>query len=560
MHVSWVPNFERRPNLSNDPERGPSPMRIRLLQGMAIVMALSVLAGCGGAKSTAPAAKAEKVIRFNVGADFRSIDPGLSSDTTSGYATDQLFEGLVRTTAKGAAPGQAERWEISPDGLTYTFHLRANAKWSNGDPVTAEDFAYAWTRALDPKLGAEYAYQLYYIKNGEAFNTGKAKAEDLGIKVIDAKTLQVTLEAPTPYFLDLTAFTTLQPVPKKVVEANPDWAHKAETLVTNGPFKLQSWEPKKQAVLVKNPDYWNAENVKIDRVVFEMIEDASTALQLFENGQLELMFNPPAAEIPRLQQEQKLKLAPLYNTYYYELNTTAKPFDDVKVRRALALAIDREAIVSNVTKLNQQPAYAFVPPGSADEKAGTDFRTVGGDLFKADLAEAKRLLAEAGYPDGKNFPAIELIYDSNQNHKMLTEAVIEMWRKNLGITSIKATNMEQKVLFDRRSKGDFVLARSGWYGDYADPMTFMDMYVTGGGNNNARYANPAYDALIKRAKATADQGVRMKAMHEAERLLVNDMPIIPLYYGVSPYLLSEKVKGIYVSPLGKIDLATATVE
>ncbi|HLO04249.1 MAG TPA: peptide ABC transporter substrate-binding protein [Symbiobacteriaceae bacterium] len=535
-------------------------MRNRVLTGVAIVMALSLLAGCGGAKTATSAGPAEKIIRFNAGADFRFLDPGLSSDNTSGYAVDQLFEGLTRVTPNGTVPGMAAKWEISPDGTQYTFHLRDGVTWSNGDPVTAEDFAYAWTRVLDPKLGAEYAYQLYYIKGGEAFNTGKGTASDLGIKVIDAKTLQVTLEAPTPYFLDLTAFSTLAPVPKKVVEANPDWAAKAATIVTNGPFSLKTWTPKQEALLVKNPTYWNAANVKVDKLQYQMIEDASTALQLFESGKLDMMFSPPAAEVTRLQQEKKLQLSPLFNTYYYELNTTVAPFGDAKVRRALALAIDREAIVANVTKLNQTPAYAFVPAGAQETTPGSDFRKAGGDLFKADLTEAKRLLAEAGYADGKNFPAIELIYDSNQNHKVLAEAVIEMWRKNLGITTIKASNMEQKVLFERRSKGDFTLARSGWYGDYTDPMTFMDMYVTGSGNNNARYSNPAYDALIKQAKATADQNVRMKAMHEAEAMLVKEMPIIPVYYGVNPYLLSSKVQGVYLSPMGKIDFSTATVQ
>jgi oligopeptide transport system substrate-binding protein len=538
---------------------------------MALILALTVLAGCGGTKNASPSAKtpAEKVIRFNAGSDFRSLDPGLITDSVSGYAAVQLFEGLVRVTEKGTVPGMATKWEISDNGTKYTFHLRDGIKWSNGDPVTAEDFVYAWTRVLDPKTGSEYAYQLYYIKGGEKFNTTdpakdpagyEAAKKALGLKAIDAKTFEVTLEAPTPYFLDLTAFTTLMPVPKKVVEANPNWSAKAETLVSNGPFKLQSWEAKNGAVLVKNPNYWNAANVKVDKLDYKMIEEGSTALQLFESGQLDMMISPPSAEIPRLKSEGKLKIAPLFQAYYYTVNTQTAPFNNAKVRKALALAIDRQSIIKNVVKLDVAPAYSLVPKGAPDATPGSDFRTTGGDFFKEDLAEAKKLLAEAGYPDGKGFPEVELIYNTSETHKAIAEAIIEMWKKNLGITTIKSTNMEFKVLLDRRSKGDYKMARAGWYGDYTDAMTFMDMWVTGGGNNDAKYNNPAYDALIKQAKLSGDQKVRQEAMHKAEAMLMADMPIIPIYHGVNPYLLSDKVTGVYLSPLGSIDFTNAEVK
>ncbi|HLO04251.1 MAG TPA: peptide ABC transporter substrate-binding protein [Symbiobacteriaceae bacterium] len=537
-------------------------MRNQVIKGLAAILALTLLAGCGGSKSTTPnagSAPAEKVIRFNAGSDFRSLDPGLITDAVSGYASVQQFEGLVRVNEKGTVPGMAEKWEISQDGTKYTFHLRDGLKWSNGDPITAEDFVYAWTRVLDPKFGSEYAYQLYYLKGGEAFNTGKGTAADLGVKALDPKTLEVTLVAPTPYFLNLTAFTTLMPVDKKAVEANKDWAAKAETLVSNGPFMLKSWAPKEKAVLVKNPNYWNAAAIKVDRIEMLMVEELATSLQLFESGQADLVLSPPPAEVARLQKEGKLKFAPLFQSYYYTFNTAKKPFDDPKVRRALALALDRKAITTNVTKLNQAPAFADVPPGAPDATPGSDFRQVGGDYFKEDLAEAKKLLAEAGYPDGKGFPVVELSYNTSEAHKAIAEAAIEMWKQNLGITSIKAANMEFKVLLDNRQKGDFAISRAGWYGDYTDAMTFLDMWTTTS-QNTARYNNPAYDALIKTAKTSGDQQVRQEAMHKAEALLMADMPILPVYYGNNPYLQADKLTGVYLSPLGSIDFTNADVK
>jgi oligopeptide transport system substrate-binding protein len=550
-------------------------MRNRVVKGLAAVLALTVLAGCGAKTgseqkpTTETKTQGPKVIKFNAGSDFRSLDPGLMSDAVSGYAATNLFEGLVRTTEKGAQPGMAKSWDIQDNGTKFVFHLREDAKWSNGDPVTAEDFVYSWTRVLDPETASEYAYQLYYVKGGEAFNNTDPKKDKakydaakaaLGLKAVDAKTFEVTLEAPTPYFLELTAFHALLPVNKKVVSANKDWAAKPETLVTNGPFKLTSWEPKKLAVLEKNPNYWNASAVKVDKLEYYMIEETATALQLFESGQLDVMWAPPPPEIPRLEKEGKLKFAPSFNAYYYEFNTQKPPFNDPRVRKALAMAIDRKAIVTNVTKLNQKPAYGIVAVGAQDATPGTDFRTVGGDLFKEDLAEAKKLLAEAGYPDGKGFPETEIFYNTLESHKMIAEAVIEMWKKNLGITTIKATNMEFKVLLDRKQKGEHTIARAGWNGDYLDAMTFLDMWITKGGNNTAFWSNKQYDDLIKQAKSTADQKVRVEAMHKAEKILMDEMPIIPIYFGRTPYLQSDKVTGVFREALGTIDFTYADVK
>lgn len=551
--------------------------------GLSALLAMSIIAGCSSSsKETAPAGgSAKKELRYNMGSEPRYLDPELATDSVSFAAVTNLFEGLTRSTAKGLEPGMAEKWEEKDNGLTYVFHLRDGLKWSNGDPITAEDFVYSWTRALDPRVGSEYAYQLYYIKGGEALNNLKAKTKgadgkevdnpdfqkqfdeavkNLGVKAVDAKTLEVKLEAPTPYFLALTSFPTLNPVEKKLATTNGDWASKAETFVSNGPFKLTSWEHKKQLVLEKNPNYWDAANVKLDKMTFYMVEDQAAFLNMYESDQVDVTEAPAGSEAPRLLKEGKLKVSDMYGTYFYLFNVKQKPFDNPKVRKALAEAIDRKAIVTNVTRAGQKPGMAFVPPGSMDADGKTDFRQVGGDLIKEDIADAKKLLAEAGYPDGKGFPEVTFLYNTSESHKAIGEAIIEMWKKNLGITTIKMENTEWKVVLDKRHKGDYQMARGSWIGDYADPMTFMDMFVTGGGNNDIFWSNTKYDQLIKDAKSTADQKVRMAKMHEAEKLFVDEMPILPIYFYNNQFLQKDNVSGVYRSALGMLDFKYAEVK
>jgi oligopeptide transport system substrate-binding protein len=543
---------------------------------LSAILLTGALAGCGGKSDTSTGSAGaggskESVIRYNMGAEPRYLDPALATDGVSFSAIVSLNEGLVRMGKDGPEPGIATKWEEQDGGKKYVFHLRDGAKFSNGDPITADDVVYSWTRALDPRLGSEYAYQLYYIKGGEALNNLKTDAPDfqakydeavknLGVKAVDPKTVEVTLESPAPYFIALTSFPTLNVIDKKVAEANKDWATKAETYVGAGPYKLVTWEHKKEIDLVKNDNYWDAASVKTNKLVFYMIEEQSTFLNMFETGQVDVTEQPGSSEAPRLLKEGTLKIAPQYGTYYYDFNTTKPPFNDARVRKALALAIDRNAIVTNVLRGGQKPAFAFVSPGSTDADGKTDYRTVGGDLFKEDVAQAKQLLAEAGYPDGKNFPAVSFLYNTSDDHKAIGEAIIEMWKKNLGITSITMENTEWKVVLDRRQKLDYAIARSSWIGDYTDPMTFMDMYVTGGGNNDIGYSNPKFDQLIKDAKSTADQTVRMQKMHEAEKLFMDDMPILPIYYYNSQFLQKDNVTGVFRTPLGIIDFKWAEVK
>ncbi len=547
---------------------------------VAVTLIASLLVGCTS-KPSAPGApeKKEMVVRFNDGTEPETLDPAKSTGIPEANIEMALNEGLTRLVESKPTPALAGSWTVSSDGLTYTFKLRDGIKWANGDPITAADFEYSWKRALDPRLASEYAYQLYYIKGGEKLNTielpkdwdkdpAKKKEiedkieqgkKDLGIKVVDPKTLEVTLEAPTAYWLSMVAFPTLYPVYKKNVEADPDkWFTKPETYNGAGPFKMESWTHNEKIVMVRNPNYWDAKNVKIDKLVFTLVDSLNTEMTMFETDQIDMTSSVPTTDIDRLRAEGKLKIGPLLGTYYYRFNVTKPPLDNVKVRQALTLAIDRASLIKNVVKGGQAPALAFVPGGVPDVSG--DFRQNGGDFYKDnDLDKAKKLLAEAGYPDGKGFPELTILYNTSEGHKKIAEAIQEMWKKNLGI-NVKLTNQEWKVYLKSQAKLDYQVSRAGWIGDYLDPMTFVDMFVKDGGNNQTGWANATYDKLVSDAKKTGDQNVRMKNMHEAEKILMDEQPVLPIYFYVHNYLKKDNLKGVQSSALGFDDFKAAYLE
>ena len=528
--------------------------RIFAVLTVLILVAALLTAGC--TSKSGP-----KYLRYSVGTEPETLDPRKSTGIPEATVEAQLFEGLTTLDAKNLpVPAMAEKWEVSPDGLKYKFHLRPGVKWSNGDPVTAYDFEYAWKTTLSPELGSKYAYQLFYVKNGEAYNQGLTTADQVGVRALDDKTLEVVLEKPTAYFLSLTAFHSLYPVPRRVVEANPKWAAEPKTLIGNGPFKLSSWTHNSRIELVKNEQYWDAAKVKMPRLDFILTESSSTEIAMFDNGQIDMGENVPPAEYPRLQQKGYLKISPYLGTYFFAFNVTQPPFDNVKVRQAFNLALDRQAIIANITKGQQKPALAWIPPGLADIAPGSDFRQIGGDFFRdRDIDTAKKLLAEAGYPEGRGLPPVELIYNTNDVHKAIAEAVQEMWRKNLGVP-VSLANQEWKVFINNRSKGAYQIARHGWIGDYADPMTFIDMFDSASGNNDSQYKNSRYDNLVRLAKSTIQPEIRMKAMHEAEKLLLDDAVIAPLYFYTRVTVAKPNVKGYYHSVLGHVYFKEAYLE
>lgn len=532
-------------------------LRRKLVSFLVISVILLALTGCGSKpvgqdKPEQSGAKKEKdqVIWFNLGSEPESLDPAEVEGKPEGTLLNAVFEGLVRYGKDNKLqPALAERWDISPDGKRYIFYLR-DAQWTNGDPVTAGDFEYAWKRVLDSKTGSSYAYQLFYLKNGEAYNAGILKDPSLvGVRALNDKTLEVTLEAPTPQFLGLTAFMTYYPVNKKVVETHPQkWYMDPDGFVTNGPFKLVKWEHNQKLELVKNPTYWDAEHVKLNKLIMTTVDSNDTALTMFETGQVDFVFDPPKTQVARLKQEDKLSLSTDLGTYFYFLNVTKRPFDDVRVRKALALAVDRESLVQKVTGGGEKPAQAFVPEGFPDVEPAKDFRRVGGPLMSIyNPAEARKLLADAGYPGGAGFPEVAILFNTNDNHQKLAQAIQEMWKKNLGI-NVKLRNQEWKVLLKSQQSLNYDISRAAWSADYLDAMTFLDVFVTNGGNNYTGWSNKEYDALIAKAKVTTDNRERIKAMHQAEQILINEMPVIPLYFSTYPYLQSPKIRDVVVSP------------
>lgn len=501
------------------------------------------------------------VLRYAIGGEPESIDPRKSTSIAAANIQAQLFEGLTALDANHTpVPAVAETWSVSADGLTYTFQLRRNARWSNGDLVTARDFEYAWKSALSPDLASSYAYQLFYLRNGEAYNQQKATADQVGVRALNDYTLEVLLERPTSYFLTLTSFHTFYPVHMKTVEANPRWAGNAADVVGNGPFKLVKWVHDSKMELVKNDQYWDKAKVKLDKIEVVLVDAAPTILTMFESGQLDMAENVPIAEIPRLLQENKLKVFPYLGTYYYAFNLQQAPFDNLNVRKALTLAVDRAAIVNKITRGGQKPAFAIVPQGLKDSQPAEDFRQIGGDYFSDnDIGMAQKLLAAAGYPGGAGLPPITLLYNTSESHKAIAEAIQEMWRKNLGI-QVNLVNQEWKVFVDNLEKHNYQVARDGWVGDYPDPMTFLDLFESTSGNNVPGYSNGEYDRVIRMAKNTQNQSVRMQALHIAEKMLMEDAIIMPLYFYTNTVLIKPNVKGYGRSIMGTVSFKEAYVE
>src|SRR5450756_278134 len=568
-------------------------------KSLSLVLIAVFLVSFFGGLTVVPSAKAvAQEVTYNLAMEPDSIDPAVTWGIADANVELQVFDGLTRLNNKNVpVPAIAKSWTISKDRKTYLFTLR-DASWTNGTPVTAYDFEYAWKRALTPEFAASYAYQLYYVYGGQAFNesikvgskyyvqavdakgnplTKKVGGKDVpvpnmakeidpsknvGVRALNAKTLKVYLQSPTVYFLNLTAFVTLMPVCKAVVSTNDKWASDlTNNYVTDGPFKLTQWSHNEKMTFVKNPTYWDKDAIKLTKITYLMVTDESTALSMYESGQIDVGSTVPLAELPKLVASGDAKILPYLGTYFSVFNVNKKPFNDVRVRKALCLAINRKAITTSITRGGEIPALAIVPHGLADAAAGSDFRTVGGSYFKDnDLTTAKALLAQAGYPNGKGFPAFTYLYDTSNANKSIAEAYQQMWKKNLGITCTLRSE-EVGVYLDDRANGNFDVGRGGWFGDYMDPNTFLDMWVTGSGTNEGTgYSNKTYDALIAKAKVTVDPKARMATLHAAEKILMTDMPIDPIYYCTNPVLLSKHVKNFYQSVLGMVDWKTAYME
>lgn len=489
----------------------------------------------------------EQTLHMNA-AEPETLDSGMSNDVISGAFIRSLYDGLVRLDKDGKPVNSvASDIQVSEDKKVYTFTLR-DSKWSNGDPVTAQDFAFGWMRVLNPKTASGSAYKYYPIKNARAFFEGKAKAEDVGIKVVNDKTLQVTLENPTPYFLTLATF--YYPVNQKVVESNPDWAKKPESIVTNGPFKLVNWEHKNKIELAKNEHYWDKDVVKFNEIEFSMIEDTNTELELFNSGELDWAGGPisglPADAIGPLREEGKLQTMQRATNYYLLFQTQKPPFTNSKIRKAFAYAINRSDIAENIGQAGQTPLMGFVPLSASLKPEG---------YFKDnDVETAKQLLAEGMKEMGiTKLPQITYLYNTSDLNKKIAEALQAQWKQSLGV-DVKLINKELKVMFDDQEQGKYMISRTGWTGDYNDSVNFLELMMEKYSSNNSTFwFSEKYVELVKKAYAEPDEAKRNQYLVEAESILMEEMPVTGVYSSVNSWVQNEKVKGITVDPLGYID-------
>jgi len=480
-----------------------------------------------------------QILRYVNAVEPETLDPGLMKGLPEHTIALALFEGLTSLHPKTLTPvpGIAERWDVSPDRRTYTFHLR-RSRWSDGQPLTAHDFAYAWRRVLQPETRSEYSYMLYPIDHAEDFNTGKLEDfSQVGVNALDDRTLQVRLEHPVPYFLELTAFGTYSPVRKDAIEAHGDRWTRPGRLLSNGPFYLTDWRQRERIAVKKNPHYWNADRVVLQEIEILPINDSETALKKYLNGEVHWIREVPAPKVTAAARLPGFHYSPVFATYFYRFNVTRPPLNDPRVRRALALAVDKESIARYLLRAGQRPARGFVPP------LLPTYTPVEGPGY--DPAEARRLLAAAGFPGGRGFPRLEVLYNTSDAHQLIAEALQHMWQTHLGIR-IDLLNQEWKVYLDSVARLQYDIGRSSWSADYNDPMTFLDMFVTGGGNNRTGWSHPRYDELIRLAAREADAARRQTLLQEAERILVCDeMPILPLYFFVNVYLVDPRVIGVY---------------
>ena len=493
--------------------------------------------------SSAHAAK--NTLQRGNGAEPETLDVHKSSGVPAAGIQRDLFEGLVAEAADGSLiPGVAESWTLSDDGKVYTFRLRKNAKWSNGEPVTAHDFVFALRRGVDPAVGSGYAFILWPIANGEEITKGKVKALDkLGVEAVDAHTLKVTLKAPTPYFIGMLTHPHAYPVHPKTLERHGDKWTRAGNLVSNGAYRLTEWVPQSHIRLERNPHYWAADNVRIDAVVFHPTENTSTELKRFRSNELDITYDVPPDQIAWVEKNLAAQFhnTAYLGTYYYALNLTKAPFRDRPgLRNALAMTIDREILTGKVTKGGEVPAYAWVPPG-VNRYAGATVPWKG--LSKAErLAQAKKLYAEAGY-SRDNPLKVQILYNTSDNHKRIAIAISGMWKTALGVQT-ELFNQEWKVYLTTRKARQFDVLRAGWIGDYNDANTFLELLKGDVGTMNpAGYANSEYDALMRKAEKETDLEVRAGLMQKAEEILLKDLPIIPIYHYTTQHLVSPRVKG-----------------
>jgi oligopeptide transport system substrate-binding protein len=505
-----------------------------------------LLSGCGAGLPNADQGVEQGVLLFGNGAEPKTLDPQRATGVTENRIISVLIEGLIAyhpTDDNLPEPGVAERWEPNDDASVWTFHLRGDARWSNGDPVTAADFIYSYERMLNPAFPGEYAQMLYIMENAEGYQNGEvADFSNVGVEAVDDKTLRFRLVGPTPYFINMLKHYSWFPVHPPTIEAHGgrfdmsgEWTL-PENFVGNGPFTLTEWRPNQYIRVTRSPTYWDRARMRLSEVYFFPIEDDNTERRMFDSGLLHVTGTVPSNDIPSLRRDKPelINIDDYLGTYFFRLNVTRPPLDNPLVRKALNFAIDRRAIVERVTLGDQKPAHAFVPEGFNDYP---NPRVLGYDPERA-----RAYLAEAGYPGGEGFPSLYLLFNTSEGHRKIAEAVVDMWNRNLGI-NLQLENKEWKVYLDAQSLLDYDISRSGWIGDYMDPITFLEMFTTGNGNNDTGWSNARYDELIRAAFRSTSEEEHFALLLEAEHILMEELPVVPMYWYTRIYLKDPRLKG-----------------
>jgi oligopeptide transport system substrate-binding protein len=508
-----------------------------ILVGLLLVASL-VFMGCKGGAS-----KEEVVFRVINGAEPPSLDPSLSSDTTSHNILLALFEGLLIYDPKtnDGIPGMAESFEVSDDGKVYTFKLR-KAEWSDGEKITAQTFVDSWLRTLNPDTASSYAWMMGMVVEGaDAYNSGDAGPEAVQIRAVDDRTFEVTMVGPVPYVTSMLPHTVFGVLPMHVIEEHgEDWVL-PENMVTNGAYTLDEWKPQEVLTVVKNPKYWDADAVTIDRIIYDPSDDNTTRLNMYLAGEGDWMNGGlPPDQLDAMKLRDDYQNVPMLGTYYYSLNNTIAPFNDVRVRKAMAMAIDKQTLVDRVSKGGQIPTDAFVAPMANYENAK-------GNSY--DVEAAQQLLAEAGFPGGAGWPEITLTYNTSEGHKKIAEYVQQQWEENLGI-NVAIENVEWKTALSRGKKQEFQILRMGWIGDYLDPNTFLELFQTKSGQNYGKFSNEEFDRLIQEAARMPGGPERTAKLKRAEEIFVNeDQGIIPIYHYTNINMIDlDKWGGWYNTP------------
>lgn len=508
-------------------------MKKLLITLLMITVAFTLFAGGDKEDSMADSV----VFSFNNGTEIESLDPAVIEGVPEHRIYMALFEGLVTYDPKtlDPVPGLAESWSSSEDALTWTFNLR-KSNWSDGTPITAQTVVDSWLRFLDPETAAVYAYLPGMVIKGAAeYNAGKTGPESVAIRAVDDYTFQFELTGPAPYALGMLTHYAFAVVPMHAIEEFGTKWTMSENFVGNGPYTLTSWEPHEKIVMDKNPSYWDADAVKIDRIVAFPIEDENTALNMYKQADLDWILLVPDAQLDMMKLDDNYKTNATFITYYYKFNQTKAPFDNADVRKAFAMAIDRQELVDKVTRGGQFPAYGITPPLANYPKVVA---------FKEDFDAAKALLAKAGFPNGEGFPKTTILYNTNEAHKKIAEYVQQKWKEVLNV-DVTIENQEWATYLDNMQSQNFDIARSGWQGDYVDPNTFLtDLLHSDSGNNDGRYNSAEYDGLLAKAATMPEGKARYDVLRQAEELAVGeDMAAMPFYYYSTPNWIDTDVWG-----------------